>query len=78
MEYLYIYRESNTVIQLYRESENTFTLSDGEWIDKLNLSDERNKYVLENLKEGIKCTWAVFESGDEWQVYATPAAAFGV
>ena len=39
-EYLYIYRESNTVIQLYYdETLCEYILDDGEWCDRLDLSD---------------------------------------
>ena len=78
-EYLYIYRESNTVVQLYYdETLCEYILDDGEWCDRLDLSDEENKEVLESLDKGYKCVWATFKSGDTWEVYADPAKAFGL
>ena len=77
-EYLYIYRQSNTVIQLYRESEDVFILSDGEWYDELDLSDEENKRNLEDFQNGARYVWLKFKSGDFWEVYTNPATAFGL
>lgn len=76
-EYLYIYRESNTVIQLYLDADKTaYVLNDGEWEDEA-LVDE-NLADLECLINGYRCVELKFTSGDYWDVYGSPIAAFGL
>lgn len=77
-EYLYIYREENTVIQLYRESENVFVFSDGVEYIELDLSDERNKEARECLKNGHSNALIFDTDGYEYEVYTSANAAFGV
>ena len=77
-EYLYVYRDENTVIQLYRKSKNIYVLSNGwETID-FNLFEERNVEARQGLKEGRKKVYMYDKEGDEYEVYTSANAAFGL
>lgn len=78
-DYLYIYRDSNTVIQLYKDEGKTYILSDGMWEDEVDFSLPENEHRIKGIENPHwKCRDAVFKSGDRWDVYANPCDAFGV
>lgn len=78
-DYLYIYRDSNTVIQLYKDENKTYILSDGMWEDEVDFSLPENEHRIKGIENPHwKCRDAVFKSGDRWDVYANPCDAFGV
>ena len=76
-EYLYIYSESNTVIQLYLNADKTaYVLNVYDWEDEV-LVDE-NLADIECLINGSRCAELKFTSGDYWDVYSSPITAFGL
>ena len=76
-EYLYIYRESNTVIQLYLDVDKTaYVYNDGDYEDEALI--DGNLEELERLMNGSRCVELKFTSGDYWDVYGSPIAAFGL
>ena len=79
-EYLYIYRESNTVIQIHlNENKTAYILDDGEWEDKADLdSNEFNNQEIERLMNGARYVEFDSEKGDFWTVYISADAAFGL
>lgn len=79
-EYLYLYREPNTVIKLVLNDEkSTYFLDDGESMDIANIdSDEMNTDSIERLINGALCVDLYFASGDCWTVYTSADTAFSV
>lgn len=78
-DYLYIYRDSNTVVQLYKDEGMTYILSDGQWEDEVDFANPVNEHRVGGIENpNWSCRNAVFKSGDQWDVYANPCDAFGV
>lgn len=84
-EYLYIYRDNNTVVQLYRshENENIFILDDGcDYPLTVDFSSEDNAQALYDLNDGKKKTYATAKDRDgymfEVTIYTSADAAFGL
>lgn len=77
-EYLYIYRDENTVIQLWKKSEYVYVLSNGWENINFDLSEKRNAQALKGLKEGRKKVWVSAEDDYEYEVYTSANAAFGL
>ena len=77
-EYLYVYRDENTVIQLYRKSKNIYVLCDGWELVDFDLSEERNAEARQGLKEGRKKVYMYDKEGCQYDVYTSANAAFGL
>lgn len=78
-KYLYVYRDINTVIQLYRDKDKIYIMDDGLWKDKVDFSLTENESCLNGINDpNWRCHSAKFESGDYWDIYANPLNAFHV
>lgn len=77
-EYLYVYRDENTVVQLYRKDENIYVLCDGWELIDFDLSEERNAEARKGLKEGRKKVYMYDKEDYQYDVYTSANAAFGL